>query len=289
MKQNIDAKLIAILFLMNEVSKIKNNLMETSTPKVIEDNNTIDEVIADIDDKYNLAYKNIKNPDQARQYELALSDYITYILRSNNKIYNEDEINLMQKSKNIDNSSLNNFRFTYANSDFVRDIFNCTKTSSSGIRSWLISPDYISLFESNKIKNYLCTKKIKKISGEELILFYHISQGPNKQVNEGELTSIFFVHYNYFKDMLSNPVRLFLFILDNYGLEIECKGKISHFIIETFYENLNMKMSDKGRSFGQIQSRNVYNDNTRENNNLIIFSYGIDIDKYINEFNKRMI
>ena len=287
MKTTIDSKLIAILFLMNEINRLKNSIAETVVPVIADEGNMVDEVISDIKSNYNLSFNDVVNSEDALLYELALSDYISKVLDEHKKLYNEDEIRLMKKSESVNPSILNTFRFNF--SDHIVDILKGVKISSVGIQEWLRNPDHADLFKSNDVDNYLCTKHVKVIGGAEYIVFYHASKYPKLQTGTIDLQSLFFIHNKEYSDMLNSPVRLFLFLLDNYGLEIESQGKLTKFLIEANSNNMTMTMAKNSRSYGQMQGRNSISSETKIMEQLIIFSYGIDIDKYLKDFKERMI
>lgn len=288
MKATIDSKLIAILFLMNEINRLKNKIEEASLPIATEDENVIKNVISEIEIKYDLAFDSVRSKNDALEYEQALSKYVTYILNEDSEnIYNEDEILLMKKSTSINNTSLKEYDFKF--SHHISDILNGVKISSTGISEWLKNPDFIELFESNEVENYLCTKRVKLFNRTEYIIFYHAAKNDKSQQKELDLNSLFFIHYKNYSDMLSNPIRLFLFLLDNYGLEIECENKISRFVIEANSEQLKINLPANTLFYGQMQSKRIFNEVKKEMNNLIIFSYGIDVNKYLSDFNEKMI
>jgi hypothetical protein len=288
MRATIDSKLIAILFLMNEINRLKNNIEEASLPIATEDENVIKTVISEIEIKYDLAFDCVQSKNDALEYEQALSNYVSYILNEESEnIYNEDEIHLMKKSKSINNTSLKEYDFNF--SDHITDVLSGVKISSTGISDWLKNPDFIELFESNEVENYLCTKRVKLFNRAEYIIFYHATKKDKSQQKELDLHSLFFIHYKNYSDMLSNPIRLFLFLLDNYGLEIECEGKVSRFVIEANSEQLKMNLPANTLSYGQMQGKHIFNYDKKEMSNLIIFSYGIDLNKYLSDFNNNMI
>lgn len=287
MKSTIDSKLIAILFLMNEVNRLKNNIAESEVPIIAEEGNMVDEVISDIKSTYNLSFDDIVTKEDALRYESALSDYISEVLNKHNKLYNEDEVKLMKKSERIDPSSLSTYRFNLQ--EHIFDILKGVKISSAGIQAWLKKPDHVDIFKSNNVVNYLCTKRVKVPNRAEYIVFYHANKHPELEENTLDIQSLFFIHYKEYSDMLNSPVRLFLFLLDNYGLEIESQGRTSKFLIEANSDNMSMKMAQNGRSYGQVYRKQSFSTETQQMQQLIIFSYGIDIDRYLKDFKEKMI
>lgn len=288
MNITIDSKLTAILFLMNEMSRIKNKL-EAYIPARVEDKSNVRLIVDEIKNMYSLNFNEIKTEEEADAYDIALGKYLSKVLNDSQPIYNDDEVKLIEKAVNVDPSNFKDIDIKLERDNHFHEVLKGVNISSNGIYSWLKNPEYVQVFESNYNKNYLCTKTVRKTSGVKLIMLYHMNRDPNDIKERYEIPTLLFVPFSDFEDMLNNPVRLFLYLLDKYGIEITTEdGRKTHFLIEVNANEINWNVS-KGTSYFYINGNREYDNVKKEMDNTFIFCYGINIDKYLYEFKNNMI
>ncbi len=288
MNRTIDSKLIAILFLMNEMSRIKNRL-EVSTPVRVEDKSDVTLIIQEIKKQYNLNFDEVRTEDEAYAYDIALGKYLSKVLSESQPIYNDDEVKLIEKAFNADPSNFKDIDIKLEHDNHFHEVLKSINISSNGIYSWFKKPEYVHVFESSDSKNFLCTKTVRRTNGVKLIMFYHMHKDTKDIEEKYNISTVMFVPFAVFEDMLNNPVRLFLYLLDKYGIEITTEGgKKTHFLIEVNANQINWNVSN-GTSYFYINGKREYDNVRKEMDNIFIFCYGINIDEYLKDYKNNTI
>lgn len=293
--------LMAILFLMTELNNRRfgtNDKNEIAQENVPEKERIINYVKKEKGlDFYNLDKRDLGN------YEIILSDLITEVVNKTGSPSLDDEVDLLEHIVEIHPEEFNFSEFQITKED--KSIIKSQGITLPGINNWLEDPDYVHLYNQDD-EHYLCTKKIK-LNGDYKILFYH---GLRKKfdVNKDkiELKCIMTFNFNEFLDMYSNPVRLFLFIIDNYGIRFPVNDQLKSFYLKIeltetakeFQERIQKFMidaiksypmkSNKGNNpiiYGFFINRDIF-DNTK---GYLSFSYILDYCKYLNDLKNKMI
>lgn len=244
MKTKIDNEIFAIIFsLMSELSNLRNGI-DDDEEMVVNDiirNNFIEK----INSISGLNYSQIiqkRNLEEALNYETALGNYLSDLLSDYKESSDPDYLRLLNDSVFIDNKFFENQEIHAQQSNPNLDvIFHGINEKSiyKSLGSNIFKPDYISVLPSDD-PLFFTTQKTTNRKGIPVILFNIVDI--NRSVKTRTVSSgmpvpvwrpVFSVVLNYTRNILrfNSPVRMFVYLLDKYGLEtmIEDNSKKLYF------------------------------------------------------------
>jgi len=282
-KQRILPFLYIITILNNRIQGLDNNY---NLPEISATDENLISTILLVNQSTNLDFYKIKSHSEIIEYQTKAREILNNTILTNNESTIVDEVYLIKNSNYSDIKILSNEELIL--SSFVKDTLKRINIPTRDIENWLKSPDYVRVFENTYSKNFLCTKKVKLMTGVEKIIFYHIT----KYMNQFDVNSLFIYNFRIFPDLLNNPIRFFLDILDNYGNDIITdKGK-SRFILQENSKSLqlpNNMPKKKGLICTQFTGYNGLNTKLNIRENTIYFVYSIDTSNYILDYKNNIV
>ena len=276
-----------VLYLMNKISNMRQGINEDNqvakiNPEILE------KITAEIKDTYSLDISCLKNKDEMLQAEELLGKLITSIMNNELTSSIADEAQLVKDSEDLNPSELSTTTFSIADG-LQNYLKNISISNVEYIKPWFNKLDYCRYFKILDSENILATKKIS-LNGIQKILFAHIIihvDDKRKHV-QYEATNIVIVNYTKFKDMLTSPVRLFLYLLDEYGLDINYNEKVKKLFYKEEVTNEQSTISWSSKS--KLLSAGIQKIKDKENNkNYLIFAYGFDYEKILRDYKLKVI
>ena len=276
-----------VLYLMNKISNMRQGIKEDNQVAKI-DSDILEQITAKIKETHSLDISCLKNEDEMLLAEELLGKLVSSII--NNKLTTSiaDETQLVKDSMDLNPNELSTTTFSIA--DGLKSYLKSMGISNADyIKPWFNKLDYCRYFKILDSENILATKRIS-LNGISKILFTHIiiHVDDKREIVQDEVTNIAIVNYTRFEDMFTSPVRLFLYLLDEYGLDINYNGKIKKLFYkeEVTDENATISWSSKSR----LLSAGIQNIKDKKNNkNYMIFAYGFDYEKILKDYKLKVI
>lgn len=276
-----------VLYLMNKISNMRQGINEDNqVAKIYPD--ILEQITAEIKETHSLDISCLKNKDEMLQAEDYLGKLITSIMNNELTSSIADETQLVKDSVDLNPDELSTTTFSIA--DGLQNYLKSMGISKAEyIKQWFNKLDYCRYFKILNSENILATKRIS-LGGIQKILFAHIiiHVDDKREKIQFEVTNIAIVNYIKFKDMLTSPVRLFLYLLDEYGIDINYNGKIKKLFYkeEVTDEKSTISLSSKSK----LLSAGIQNIKDKENNkNYLIFVYGFDYEKILEDYKLKVI
>ncbi|KAA6346149.1 hypothetical protein EZS27_006319 [termite gut metagenome] len=278
--------LFTILYLMSEYSNKRQGIKEITNVDIYPSTSVVDAITNHILGKYQFNLNNISSPEEYLKAETYLGEYLSDIIRGDLSASIEDENLLLTESIEVTKDYFIPAEIKEIQ-QHIKNIFSEIKITLSGINSFFLHPDYIRYFKIEQNENLLCTKVIP-YKNTKKILFYHMYiYRILSDITGYDVSIALVVDYDKFKDMLSSPVRLFLFILDNYGIDIDLNGETKKLFFRT------KKSPDNTHINVTVQSKQYYTcfQQFKDDNNetYLSFLYGINVATYIDDFKRNEI
>lgn len=272
--------LMMVLYLMTKISNMRQGILSENMPVVHPE--ILNQISSEIKVKYNVDISSLKNKEEMLNAERILGDFLNQLVSTNVTASAEDELMLFNDSIELDKGELKNAHFHKAK-ELLGFVKSMGMTNPQLIDSWLRNLDYIRYFKVLDSENILATKKIN-ISGVDKILFTHIIVHRAIYTSEiqYEVANIIIVSYEKFKDMLGSPIRLFLYLLDEYGIKVNYNGKEKKlYYKEEAIGNTSISLSFNSKQmFAGVQ--NIKDkDNGKE---YFIFVYGFDYELFLKDY-----
>lgn len=277
---DIRKSMVAILYIMTELYNQRLGLNNSIAAKDV-DPTVKAEIIREINALSGLNYNNLITDEDKMKYEISISNYMTQLLnRFKDRSRINDEIELLKKSVSVDTKELkfHNIKLSESVIDCLKDI----KISLIGINSWLEKPDFVMLFKTDHNRDFLCTKAIK-IEGVKKVLLFHV----NIESLSFEVKSLFVLNFQKFNDMLNNPIRLFLFMVNEYGIDITINNitKKFHIATESNDGKCEFHMPEKNpKIIGYTISKRI-----SPTKGVFHLAYGINLNMYVKDYRNRHI
>lgn len=279
--------LMMVLYLMNKISNMRQGIKEDNQVAKI-DSDILEQITAKIKETHSLDISCLKNKDEMLLAEELLGKLVSSII--NNKLTTSiaDETQLVKDSMDLNPNELSTTTFSIA--DGLKSYLKSMGISNADyIKPWFNKLDYCRYFKILDSENILATKRIS-LNGISKILFTHIiiHVDDKREIVQYEVTNIAIVNYTRFEDMFTSPVRLFLYLLDEYGLDINYNGKVKKLFYkeEITDENATISWSSKSK----LLSAGIQNIKDKENNkNYLIFVYGFDYENILEDYKSKAI
>lgn len=267
--------MLGILYLMTILSNKRKGIIEEIIP--FEDKETLDHIISGVDVLARIKYSDLSKEEEYLIYEEALGKYLRIITKEDS-LSTDDEQVLIKNSVDVGNEEFHNAELTI--DPHVKELLKKIGITVSGLNDWFKKPEYVRKFEIDKNINYLCTKRIT-YRGKIRILFYHLSIRNTLFDNRSAIHTVLLLDPNTYERIYNNPIRVFLSILNNYGLPINVKDVTKRFFLSiTGNQNLITTISCQ-------LTKNSYL--SMEGNGLVfVFIYAIDTGKYLRNYKYKM-
>lgn len=276
--------LFMVLYLMTKFSNKRQGIQEKANDITVQYPLILNDIISSIYCKYHFDLNSVTTNDDCLKAESILSNYLSSIVKDDLSSSIEDESMLLRESIELKKEELIPAKVILNNE--LKELFSKLKISKSAIESWFLTPDYIRYFKVQKNENILATRIIPYKSTKK-VLFYHMNVQRNfSSIYEYKICTTLVFDYELFKDMISSPVRLYLFILDRYGINMNLNGEV---------KKLFFKVKQPSQSSIKVNSKsnNLYTCwqtfNTPQGENYLSFVYSIDLESYLLDFKKREI
>jgi hypothetical protein len=223
--------------------------------------------------------------DEILLYEKTLSEYLsTYISNSLQNHDVDDELKLIRSATSIKNLEVHEIKF----SPFVEDTLKTTELTVPDLKSIIHNPSSIVNIEHPRTDGiYILSSKISTRKGARIVLCV-IDEIVINYSKKSLISYCIVLHYDRFKDLLYNPIQLFLKSLDFYGKTLSYNGVVKKFffeieLIENSQEGLakmtQQLMGEKKRDF--MLNYSLYSTGVDA---YIYMVYGFDKVKYLNDY-----
>ena len=279
--------LMMVLYLMNKISNMRQGINEDNqVAKIYPD--ILEQITAEIKNTYSLDISCLKDKNEMLQAEELLGKLVSSIINNELTPSIADETQLVKDSVDLNPDELATTTFLIA--DGLKSYLKSMGISNADyIKPWFNKLDYCRYFKILDSQNILATKRIS-LNGVSKILFAHIiiHVDDKREIVQYEVTNLAIVNYIRFKDMFTSPVRLFLYLLDEYGLDINYNGKVKKLFYkeEITDENATISWSSKSK----LLSAGIQNIKDKENNkNYLIFVYGFDYENILEDYKSKAI
>jgi hypothetical protein len=104
------------------------------------------------------------------------------------------------------------------------------------------------------------------------------------QVIQYHLITLMLLDYDDFQDMLNSPVRLFLFLLDRYGLDITIEGQTKKlFYLKKYDRKIEWEWISKPKA-GHLSWQAIETTENGERESSVNFLYGMDDEAYLKDY-----
>ena len=279
--------LMMVLYLMNKISNMRQGINEDNqVAKIYPD--ILEQITAEIKETHSLDISCLKDKDEMLQAEELLGKLISSIMNNELTPSIADETQLVKDSMDLNPDELSTTTFSIA--DGLKSYLKSMGISNTDyIKPWFYKLDYCRYFKILDSENILATKRIS-LNGVSKILFAHIiiHVDDKREIVQYEVTNLAIVNYIRFEDMFTSPVRLFLYLLDEYGLDMNYNGKVKKLFYkeEVTDENATISWSSKSK----LLSAGIQKIRDKESNkNYLIFAYGFDYEKILEDYKLKVI
>lgn len=279
--------LMMVLYLMNKISNMRQGINEDNqVAKIYPD--ILEQITDEIKKTHSLDISCLKDKDEMLQAEELLGKMVSSIINNELTPSIADETQLVKDSVDLNPDELSTTTFSIA--DGLKNYLKSIGISNADyIKPWFNKLDYCRYFKILDSENILATKRIS-LNGVSKILFAHIiiHVDDKRKIVQYEVTNIAIVNYIRFEDMFTSPVRLFLYLLDEYGLDINYNGKVKKLFYkeEVTDENATISWSSKSK----LLSAGIQNiKDTKNNKNYLIFVYGFDYENILKDYKLKAI
>lgn len=246
--------------------------------------------------KHNLDVFKLESTEQLTEYSEMLGRLLSeYTYRSIVSRDYDDEIKLLRRSYLIDPVKLRELNMDI--SEFIRDFFDKLPVKAIDIIKWIHSKSVCVAFVPDKelIGIYFVTFRATIDSVERIIIVNldHQDRVGNKfDDRKVRIVSIFIVRHSSYQELIQYPIRLFLRLLDIYGLDIEINQ-----ITKRFHKEAHVPMSIYSPSLNFMMVKNPKASDVYTTFSLMLtkfgahlqFVYGINKSKYLDDLVKGAI
>ena len=246
-----------------------------------------DEVISLVKDKSGLEFSNLNKEDYVK-YELALTDVLSEILSNPLQKNIEDELFLINKSVNVELPIPQcHIMIDYT----LKKRLKRLGLTMSGIESYFLNPDYASLIELKEVEYLIETKKIRKTGMlKEFNILISLVQiiRSSGNIKSYKIADAYLLHFDKMESLYSSPVRLFLHLLNRYGVFMEFNGVKKKFFINIEEKNMPdsaiFKILTPGRGRTLKIEGNPILQGMKQVGIWIPFAYLYDMELYMKDY-----
>jgi len=192
----------------------------------------------------------------------------------------EDELFLLKSYIKVEKTYFSDNNLSI-NDKFKKDLKQKISVSAPTIFAAAKNPDYLHRIEDSDYGDNFFASAVER----NVILIYHlaINRENNKLV---DIQNVLTFNISKYRNMISNPTRLFLNVLDDYGIDITINNETRRFFkyVKILKENARGDLS-------LINAENVGKDNfsmqanfmTTEYGAIVKYAYGINSTIYMRE------
>lgn len=189
----------------------------------------------------------------------------------------EDEITLLKSYEKVENDYFLKNKLTI-NNKITKDFIRKLPITIPTIIGAATNPDYLHLIKETDFgNNYFATSIVRNN-----ILIYHLVQNrDDKSLIDFHLVLSFKI--SKYKDLVSNPTRLFLNVLDDYGIDITINNTTRRFFKHAKVLNENVKGDVKfieARGLEKVDFEIQASIMKTEYGGLVKYAYGINNTLY---------
>lgn len=272
----------AVSYLLRLVSSKRLDIHFDDEPKP----DKIEEVEALVKKKIGLNLSSLKKEDYVK-YELALSDVLSDILSNPLQDNIEDEIFLIDKSVNI---KIPIPKCNIVIDNTLKKRFKLLGLTLSGINSYFLEPDFVSMIKLRDVEYLIETKKIKESNNRSYSILLSLVQIERLfgKIEAYKIADSYLLHFDKFEALYSSPIRLFLNLLNTYGAYMEFNGIKKKFFINIEEKNIpdsvifKILSPKKGRTL-KLQGNPIM-EGTKQVGLWIPFAYLFDWDLYVKDY-----
>lgn len=211
--------LLIVLYLMTYLANKRQGILDDIKLPMVHNPNALKDVVAYIKREYNVDIYAVANTEDIIYAETVLGEYLSSLTKTQDSNSSYDEMLLLRDSIDITKDQLSNCMYHIENG--VLELFKSINIPNPKlVGSWFNSPDFARYFKIEESENIIATRVVN-VNGVRKILFYHMQVHRNRErVISYDVTNALLVSYSLFRDLLSSPIRLYLYLLDQYGINI---------------------------------------------------------------------
>ena len=274
--------MFAILYLMTKFANQRQGIQE-DTDLTVQCSSALEDVVLFVNRNYGFDLSSVNTQEECLKAESILGEYLSYIMEEDVPSSIEDENMLLKESIELKKEDLTSAKIKL--NDHVKDLLSNLKISKSAIASWFLTPDYIRYFNIDNNENIIATKVISNGNSRKILLYHMRAIRYFSTIEEYDVLMALIFDYKMFEDMLSSPIRLYLFALDRFGIDIDLNGTIKRLFFKT---KRILETSIKVESKSKMLFTNWQNTDSKQGRYLS-FLYGIDLASYLKAFKNREI
>ncbi|MDD3507416.1 MAG: hypothetical protein PHY27_03190 [Parabacteroides sp.] len=276
--------MLMVLYLMTKFSNQRQGIETKNSEVSIQYPIVLKNIIASINEEYHFDLNSVITDKECLMAESYLSTYLTFIVKNDVPPSIEDERILLKESIEITKEQL--VPANVVLDKYLKEIFINLNISLAAIDSWFLSPDYIRYFKIEDIENIIATRIIT-YKGTKKILFYHMNLQKNfPYEKEYKVCTSLIFDYEMFEDMISSPIRFYLFVLDRFGIDMDLNGVIKKLFFDVKLPN-KYSINVNSKSNRLYSCWQTYKNSKGEN--CLSFVYSIDVESYLHDFKKKLI
>lgn len=276
--------LLIVLYLMTYLANKRQGILEETKLPVVKNPHALNDVVEYIKANYHVDVYDISTSEDIMNAESILGQYLSDLTRkdSNNS---QDEMLLLRDSVDITKEQL--LDVSYEVGEGVELLFkDISIPNIKLIISWFKTPDYARYFKIEESENIIATKVVT-INGIKKILFFHmVPKRTNGSVYKYEVLNALIISYTKFSDMLSSPIRLYLYLLDEYGIDITIGNETKKLFYKKEY-NPSEKVKMKSKSVNFYYGLQRYQDT--KGKFYYTFVQAFDYSAYLKDYKNKTI
>jgi|GEM_PF-4899387 hypothetical protein len=245
-----------------------------------------EEVINMVKDDSGLELSRLNKNDYIK-YELALTDTLSKVLSNPLQRNIEDELFLINKSVNV---QLPIPQCNVTIDEPLKKRLKRLGLTMAGISFYYLNPDYVSLVQLKNVEYLIETKKIKVGLSKDFKILISLVQIIRSfgNIKSYKVADSYLLHFDKMESLYSSPVRLFLHLLNMYGVFMEFNGIKKKFFINVEEKNIpdsaifKIVTPGKGRTL-KIEGNPIF-EGKKQVGIWIPFAYLYDMELYMKDY-----
>lgn len=273
--------LLIVLYLMTYLANKRQGIIDDLKLPAVNHPDALNNVLADIKDKYNIDVYEVSSTEDIMHAESVLGQYLSSLSKSKNSSI--DEMLLLRDSIDITKDQLLDVRYDVG--EGVVHLFKDMNIPNIDlVKSWFASPNYARYFKIEDSENIIATKVVD-VKGIKKILFSHMIVKRSKGIIiRYNVANALLVSYSKFFDMLSSPIRLYLYLLEEYGIDITIGNETKKlFYKKEFKSNEKVELAASSGNLFYGMQRYQAPDGSYYYTFVQAFDYSLYLKDYLNK------
>lgn len=275
--------LLIVLYLMTYLANKRQGVIGDIKLPAVNHPDTLNNVLTDIKEKYNIDVYKVSSTEDIMRAESILGQYLSSLSMSKDSSSSFDEMLLLRDSIDITKEQLSDVEY-----DIEEGVVHLFKDMNIPnidlVKSWFSTPDFARYFKIEDSENIIATKVVV-VNGIKKILFSHMLVNRNRGIVIGyNVVNALIVSYYKFSDMFSSPIRLYLYLLDEYGIDITIGDETKKlFYKKELKQDDTIKLEHSSKNFYYGLQRYQSSDGSYYYTFVQAFDYSLFLKDYLNK------